>query len=308
MIDNKNPSDNKPHDFEEEFDFDSNDLFETGADPLNTVSPNRPSFVERAKWPILIGAIITGFLIWKFYGILFPSTADAQIDKVAAEEAAAIKANSAATTGISIPPPMTPAPAEAVIVMPPPSAPVAVLIPAPSAPVDMRTQDEIKQLENTVNQVMDSLTKMDQKISLIGREFFAVSDQVTKLSQEMAQLRNKPKTAAVIVNAPHRAKKPSHTRPHHAPKKVQPVYSIEQEHDEEILEDGPKPMVEKIIRIQRKANLTIHAIIPGRVWFKAPDGSTFTVTTGENIPGYGKAMVIDAPSASVVTSSGVVLR
>ena len=28
----------------------------------------------------------------------------------------------------------------------------------------------------------------------------------------------------------------------------------------------------------------------------------------KTIPGYGKAMVIDAPSSTVVTSSGVVLR
>lgn len=308
MIDNKDPSNNKPHDFEEEFDFDSNELFETGADPLNTVTPNHPSFVERAKWPILIGVIITGFVVWKLYGILFPTTADTQIDQVAAEEAAAIHATAPNGAPPAVPVEAAPAAMPSDVAAPAPSAPVTLPAPAPmpmpAVPValDSHTQDEIKQLENTVNQVMDSLNKMDQKISLIGREFFAVSDQVTKLSQEMADMKRKPVKAPVVV-VPHKPKKQAHP----APKKSQPVYSVEDA--EEILEDAPKPVaVEKATRAHRKPNLVIHAIIPGRVWLKAPDGSTFTVTTGENIPGYGKAMVIDAPSASVVTSSGVVLR
>lgn len=49
---------------------------------------------------------------------------------------------------------------------------------------------------------------------------------------------------------------------------------------------------------------TVHAIIPGRAWLKAPDGQILTVTEGDKLGDYGKVLVIDAGSGMVLTSSG----
>lgn len=319
MVDNKNPSDQKPHDFEEEFDFDTNEIFENNSsqiqdNPPNTISSS--SFKEKAKWPFLIGLVVIAFLGWKLYDIMFPSTAESELERVASEESRAISSaqqsarqtpgvapQSAAPATPAVPPPAT-LPAAPAVVTP---IPEPMPIPAPQSmaaanPAMSQTQEEMKQLENTVNQVMDALNKMDQKISLIGREFFAVSDNVNRLSQEVAELKTRRASPAPAVKRPTPVPKKPVRRPERAP------VSVETSSEEAILEEPTRSAPPKPTHSNRKSEFVIHAIIPGRVWLRAPDGSTFTASTGDVIPGYGKAMVIDAPSASVVTSSGVVIR
>ncbi len=311
MADNK-----KPHDFEEEFDFDPDaddmdNVLEGESKIKKAGNPFLSSDSNQTKFtlPILIGLAVAIFIGWKLYGVLFPANPDAQLDKIAAEESAAISASKKVT--IPGQPPTVPVnPAQ--VQTPPapaqmPAAPAQALpmaLPPETAPTATNIE-EIKQLENTINQVMDSLNKMDQKISLIGREFFAVADNVTRLSQEMAQLKAAKKSTP--PPAPHKAAHKTNKTHHHHPKKSA-VYHVDQPQDEDLLEEPSTAHTPKATRTQRKAEFTIHAIIPGRAWLRAPDGSTLTVTQGDTIPGYGKAMVIDAPSVSVVTSSGVVLR
>lgn len=315
MADNKNPSDNTPHDFEEEFDFDTNEVFETDTDQLQNTSSNPAqfkSFKDKAKWPILIGIVILGFVGWKLYSVLFPSTPQSQLNKLAAEETAAINkvAHQAAPlkkgAAPAAPPPAVSPPASPPPVTTPAGSIPAELLPppyplAPVAAPPAQAQEETKHLENTVNQVMDSLNKMDQKLSLIGREFFALSDHVNQLSQDVAELKAKKNAPPPAIKQPiHHPRPKKHHKKHHQP----PPESYPQEGD--IIEEPIKQAPAK--QVQRKIDLAIHAIIPGRVWLRASDGSTLTVTMGDVIPGYGKVMVIDAPSSTVVTSSGVVIR
>lgn len=48
----------------------------------------------------------------------------------------------------------------------------------------------------------------------------------------------------------------------------------------------------------------VEAVIPGRAWLKAKDGSTVTVAVGDKLPGYGKILSINPYSGVVMTSQG----
>lgn len=52
----------------------------------------------------------------------------------------------------------------------------------------------------------------------------------------------------------------------------------------------------------------IQAVIPGRAWIIATNGSTLTVREGTKIAGYGTVQLIDPLQGRVVTSSGHVIR
>lgn len=50
----------------------------------------------------------------------------------------------------------------------------------------------------------------------------------------------------------------------------------------------------------------VDAVIPGRAWLKAIDGSTITVALGQKVPGYGVVTLIDPYSGVVKTSTGII--
>jgi intracellular multiplication protein IcmG len=52
----------------------------------------------------------------------------------------------------------------------------------------------------------------------------------------------------------------------------------------------------------------INAIIPGRAWLVATNGSTLTVREGSRVPGLGIIKLIDAGQGRVLTSSGKMIR
>ncbi|HAF87135.1 MAG TPA: type IV secretion protein IcmG, partial [Legionellales bacterium] len=57
-----------------------------------------------------------------------------------------------------------------------------------------------------------------------------------------------------------------------------------------------------------KESYYIKAVIPGRAWLIAANGSTLTVSEGTNIKGYGMVKLIDSTQGRILTSSGRVIR
>lgn len=71
----------------------------------------------------------------------------------------------------------------------------------------------------------------------------------------------------------------------------------------------PKKHIKPVVRIvSTPLAYSIQAIIPGRAWLIATNGSTITVREGTKIAGYGAVNLIDAVDGRVVTSSGKVIR
>lgn len=52
---------------------------------------------------------------------------------------------------------------------------------------------------------------------------------------------------------------------------------------------------------------SLKALVPGRAWLQARDGSTTTVTLGDRLPGYGIIQSINTDQGIVTTSSGALI-
>ena len=50
----------------------------------------------------------------------------------------------------------------------------------------------------------------------------------------------------------------------------------------------------------------VEAVIPGRAWLQAADGTTTTVSKGDTLPGYGKVKSINSYSGTVKTTRGLI--
>ena len=70
----------------------------------------------------------------------------------------------------------------------------------------------------------------------------------------------------------------------------------------------PKPVRRVVIRGPQQPSYYIKAVIPGRAWLIATNGSTLTVREGTPIPGYGVVRLIDPNQGRVLTSSGQVIK
>lgn len=71
----------------------------------------------------------------------------------------------------------------------------------------------------------------------------------------------------------------------------------------------PRRVKRPVAKIKRKRlTYSVQALIPGRAWLIASNGSTITVREGSSVPGYGKVKLIDPNQGRVLTSSGRVIR
>ncbi|KTD19358.1 protein IcmG (DotF) [Legionella lansingensis] len=76
-----------------------------------------------------------------------------------------------------------------------------------------------------------------------------------------------------------------------------------------ILTVRAKPKVVKRVVVKTPPpTYFLQAVIPGRAWLIAQNGSTITVREGSQIAGYGVVKLIDSRQGKVITSSGRVIR
>lgn len=85
-----------------------------------------------------------------------------------------------------------------------------------------------------------------------------------------------------------------------------------QAHDIDILMSRTRPKKKQHVhKTKPKTKPTVYhvqALIPGRAWLIAENGTTITVSSGSTIPGYGKVRLIDPQQGQVMTSSGRIIR
>ncbi|HET9843268.1 MAG TPA: hypothetical protein VFP93_01255 [Gammaproteobacteria bacterium] len=251
-------ADENENEFEEEFDFESEEeLIEPAEGEVTTFEEPR----KKPPLPLLVGGALAAIAALGIGAYMFMGTKE------------------------ELPPP-APAPQ---VVEPPPPAP---MVPAAPDPWDqgMLTEEDskpkvtpqnivekleaqereinqqIQALERKLNELLSKLSSLDQAIGSSNRDLAQVSRKLEALNQELKMLATPAK---------------------------------EQEKPEAELQQSASYV---------NPSLTVHAIIPGRAWLKTRDGRTLTVTEGDPVEGYGKVIVIDAPSGIVITSSGVVLR
>ena len=77
------------------------------------------------------------------------------------------------------------------------------------------------------------------------------------------------------------------------------------------LKPKPKPVILKSVKRHKKGvvlRYAVKAVIPGRAWLLASNGSTLTVRRGTPIQGYGVVTGIDAVRGYVFTSYRKLIR
>lgn len=163
------------------------------------------------------------------------------------------------------------------------TAPVANRTPAPVMQAPVQTPDTATQrLEKKISQLeirqqgLDSrISAMNSQFSDLNGNFSEVSDQLSQLNQAIAQLSNRlQEQSDEIAALKMRLRKPV-TKTRHSARIVK------------------KPII-----------YHIQALIPGRAWLNATNGSTLTVSEGSYISGYGTVKLIDPAEGIVLTSSG----
>ncbi len=69
-----------------------------------------------------------------------------------------------------------------------------------------------------------------------------------------------------------------------------------------------KPQVKNRKKIRAAVFFHIQAVIPGRAWLIATNGTTLTVREGSKVPGYGVVKLIDAEQGRLLMSSGKTIK
>jgi len=128
-------------------------------------------------------------------------------------------------------------------------------------------------LRSEMNEVKDEMNSLNSNVNEISEQLTRLNQAITQLSSQLEEQSTK------INNLRVRIKRKAVQRP----KVVKRVYK--------------KPVI-----------YYIQAVIPGRAWLIASNGSTITVSEGSKVRGYGVVKLIDPIQGKVLTSSGKTIR
>lgn len=133
-------------------------------------------------------------------------------------------------------------------------------------------------VENNYNDVMNQLNQLGQQAAQNSAQMNNVSQNIQMLESQMMKLNN------VLLDLLSEAKKKQN---------VELQQQAERSHYAGAKREDTPELV-----------YYIQAIIPGRAWLKDSNGKIFTVTTGDQIPGYGRIIDIDPKNGLVKTDQG----
>lgn len=67
-------------------------------------------------------------------------------------------------------------------------------------------------------------------------------------------------------------------------------------------------LVSPSVTLPPEPQYTVEAVVPQRAWVQTSNGSTLTVTVGDDVPGLGAVTEIDPYSGNVTTASGTIIK
>ena len=167
-------------------------------------------------------------------------------------------------------------PAAAAFTPPPQAVIAATPAPAPVVNSDPQISAKLSALEQAQSTISASVNNMSNQLTNLNNDLETLSTQMQQLNGTLTVLNNRITQQAEEVHQLHVQRMPAPARKVH------------------------KPLAEHTYALQ--------AVIPGRAWLIAQNGSTITVREGTLITGYGVVKKIDAKNGRVTTSSGRVIR
>lgn len=163
------------------------------------------------------------------------------------------------------------------------SVPQVVQAPGPVIPQELSVQPTSPNVDSGFSQ---KIATFELNQNMIQSNVNSIQNQMGGQSAQLNDLSNKLDQAMIQINQ---------------------LTALVQEQSQQIQALKTKPRKPAVHRVQRVAPAMVYyiqAIIPGRAWLIASNGSTITVREGSSIPGYGVVKLIDPSNGKVMTSSG----
>lgn len=167
-----------------------------------------------------------------------------------------------------------------------------IVINSPKTIQPVTAEPSIQDADNIANQQLNQkLAALEVSQASVHSEVSGVTNQINSLNTSISDLTNKmtllnESVTSLTAKVTQQARQIAILTARTTPKKVQPAPK----------KHIPLPVYD------------IQAIIPGRAWLVATNGSTLTVREGTIIPGYGTVKLIDPDQGQLITSSGKIIK
>lgn len=136
----------------------------------------------------------------------------------------------------------------------------------------------------------DFQTSVTQQLSELTQKFNQNSAKITNIENELNRVQSlASKTDGIINNLNMTVSELSKT--------VQ-----------QLIQEQKAAEITKVKKIKPKITYHVRAIVPGRAWLEANDGTTVTVRPGSKLNNYGTVTKIDAHEGTVRTDLGFVIK
>lgn len=168
-------------------------------------------------------------------------------------------------------------------IMPPPEP--QPIVSAPPEPEPIVSKPEVSpEVSSKLSAIADAQDTLNAQVSQFNDQIGSINSNIEGLTNKIAELNR------TITGLQNRLEV--------------------QAHEIERLNVKPEPKVARVSvkKISHHLKFYVQAVIPGRAWLVATNGSTLTVREGSIIPGYGIVKLIDSNQGRVLTSSGQVIR
>ncbi len=146
-------------------------------------------------------------------------------------------------------------------------------------------EKETKVIQNNLDKVKQAQDIIYAKISTLSSDSLKMSTEYQELSEKLDKLSIQVEKLASVVEDQSQTIMNLSTRR---------VYHTRQMHESR----ASRPQYMKYF---------VKAVIPGRAWLIAENGSTLTVRKGSMIPGYGVVTMVDVSQGRVLTNSGRII-
>ena len=270
-------------------DFALDDEMDSGADEgvQEKKTSGKPSLVDFVKANIIYivgGIAVGGFAIYMIMGILFPSTPQQQRPQQQQTRNFGMSANAPGTEQ----PQSAPRQVQKVTNQSALPANSYVMNQGDFTKLLQGFQGVVEKQTKSLSNQLEVLHKDQSQVNKHASEdIAALTKQVYAITHDMSALEQQIKAVNVSMQ------KQQHT--------INQVTASLQKTQQQL----------GLLIAQKAANmqkLTLRAVVPGRAWMVDGAGNTVSVTTGDELPYYGKVTKIDSDKGQVIMSSGYVFK
>jgi hypothetical protein len=160
--------------------------------------------------------------------------------------------------------------------------------------------DKLAQQSQVQNDLLEQIAELTQRIKSLDQEIKGMSSQNDMINNKLDEITKFDKSISLAIDG--------------VKLNVNSMKEQIKVVDGKLAKQGAELFSQEDLKSIKKqaiatgAELAVHAAIPGRVWLRDQNNRIFSVVEGDELPGYGKVLSIDARLVTVMTSSGMLIR